>query len=171
MPPACRYDQAKLPLPAHALSGLGSVAARLLDRQVGQFCAGLSRFRLFLVFAMLTLALTLNLLIVLLCWYGVKQLNRARAQLTDLADRLVLAEQQTAELLRQSPQRLAQGQQSLQRYRSQYQQLQAQLQQLRQLLSLVGLGWSIWQRQQSVPSRARVQSGSAGSGAKPPLSR
>jgi predicted PurR-regulated permease PerM len=97
-------------------------------------------------FDMLILVLTLNLLLVLLCWYGVRQISRARQQLTALADSLATAEQHIAELLRQSPQTILQGQQSLQRCRLQYQQLQGQIQQARQLLSLLGLARLLWQQ-------------------------
>ncbi len=95
---------------------------------------------------MLIFVLSLNLLIALLCWYGVQRIRRARQRLTVLADSLTMAEQRIFELLRQSPQSLHQGQQNIQSWRSQYQQLQSQIRQARQLLSLLGLGKLLWQQ-------------------------
>lgn len=91
---------------------------------------------------MLIVVLGLNLLLALLCWWGIWQIGRVRRTLADVTQMLAWAESQ-AQRLRDFPEPMQQRQQRLQDLRRQYQRLLSVLQQTQQLFSL--LGW-IWLR-------------------------
>lgn len=95
---------------------------------------------------MLILVIALNVLIALGCLFVAWQLWQIRRTLSQVADALLIYERNTHDVLYGAPEAILQGQTGTHQLRQQYQTLAPQLQKFQQLLSLLGLGLSLWQR-------------------------
>lgn len=109
---------------------------------------------------MVTVVLMLNGLIAALCWYVVWQVWMLRRTLSDVADALLVAEENTHNVLYGAPEAIATAQKGTYQLRQSYQRLLVQIVKLQQVLALLTAGQSAWRwvRQRSRSSRSRPSS-------------
>lgn len=92
---------------------------------------------------MLIAVVVLNMLLALFCFYVAWQVWQVRRALSQAADALLMAEQNTHSVLSGAPQAILEGQTGAQQLRQQYQQLKPKYQQVRQALTLLTLGSTV----------------------------
>jgi hypothetical protein len=103
---------------------------------------------------MVTLVVGLNCCIAIACWYVVWQVWQLRKTLSNVAEALIAAEQNTHNVLYGAPTNILNGQQGIHQLRQSYQRLELQLQKLQRIVKIFNAGWGVWQRQ-SVNRRQR----------------
>jgi hypothetical protein len=109
---------------------------------------------------MVILVLIANSFLALLCLFTAWQLLRLRRYFAKVAETLTAVERSTHNVLDRAPEFILTGQWSTHQLRQQYQALQPQFQQLQQTLTLLNLGFALWQRRLKVqqttkPSKSR----------------
>jgi hypothetical protein len=96
---------------------------------------------------MVTIVVILNLAIALCCFYVVRWVGRWRRRFARAANALEAAERHTHRVLRNAPEAIRQGQLGTYQLRQEFQALELKLLRARQVLSLLGMGWFLWQQQ------------------------
>jgi hypothetical protein len=106
---------------------------------------------------MLTVVVVLNVLISLICLYVAWRVWNLRRALAAAADVLTIAERNTYAVLHGAPNAISNGQVGVQGLRERYQQLEVQLQKVQQVLTLLGLGQSVWRSARRSASRSQAK--------------
>jgi hypothetical protein len=109
---------------------------------------------------MVVFVLIANSLLALLCLFTAWQMLRLRRYFAKVAETLTAVERSTHNVLYRAPEFILTGQWGTRQLRQKYQALQPQYQQLQQTLSLLNLGFALWQRRLKVqqspkPSKSR----------------
>ncbi|MEB3356932.1 MAG: hypothetical protein VKK04_09415 [Synechococcales bacterium] len=96
---------------------------------------------------MVFLVILFNLILAIACLALAQYLWALRNRLVKLTALLQTAEGQSALLLQDATTALARGEVELGQLRQRYRQQMRRFQQLQTIVSLLGMGWTVWQRQ------------------------
>ncbi|MGK7875447.1 MAG: hypothetical protein AB4426_19740 [Xenococcaceae cyanobacterium] len=96
---------------------------------------------------MVTFVVIFNLLIALVNLFIAWRIWKLRRVLANVADTLINVERSIHSVLAPAPEVIAKGQKGTNNLRERYQKLELQLQRLGQILTILSLGYKIWQRQ------------------------
>jgi len=108
---------------------------------------------------MVTIVLILNGLIAVFCWYVAWQVWTLRRTLSDVADALLVAEENTHNVLYGAPESIATAQKGTYQLRQSYQRLLVQIAKLQQVLAVLTAGQSALRwvlKQRSRPNQSRA---------------
>jgi hypothetical protein len=92
------------------------------------------------------MVVVINLLLALFCFYLAWKVWQFRRAIANAADALLIAEQNTHNVLHGAPDAILKGQIGTSQLRQRYQQLEPQYQKARQALALLSIGQTIWRQ-------------------------